>query len=141
MFKGKGKFIFVGFLLIVILLLTWFQLMKRMKEMTRDDFNQLFHPNCVVRTRTEQEVLKRTNKKLEVVSKDNGIDISLFSEPPEIRFDNSENLWIVDYYSTEKHFVRFTIDVCGFLETSIGEAGEIYEIETNESNQKFKLRK
>ncbi len=138
MFKGISKFIFVGIVLMVIFLSIWLQPLKRLKEMTRDNLNQLLHPSCVVKSRNEQEIFIRTREKLEVISKEEGINISLFSEPPDISFDKKEKLWIVDYNSTAKHFVRFTIDVCGFLETSMGQSSEVYKIEDGGYHEKNK---
>ena len=128
MLKGTGKFIIVGSLLILVLISIWLQPLKKVKKMTRDNWNQLLHPSCVVKSRTEHEVLVRTRKKLKEISQEQKIDNSLFLKPPDISFDKEKSLWIVDYNSTESHFFRFTIDVCGFLETSIGKSTKIHKI-------------
>ena len=118
MFSKKSKFIFGGCLLIGIGILLCFQVVKSTKDFTRDDFNKLFHPLCNTELRTEQEVLQRTNEKLKIIAKDEEVDINSFSASPKVSFNSKESLWTVDYYSTEKDLVRFTIDACGFLETS-----------------------
>lgn len=50
------------------------------------------------------------------------------TQSPRLAFDEKEKIWVIDYQSSQ-HFIRFIIDNCGSIETSLGPAGKTTKIE------------
>jgi hypothetical protein len=85
-------------------------------------------PFCKGEVRNRDEILEITDDRLGRFCAREGIDREDFMTPPELTLNETEKLWTVDYQSSE-HFVRFTVDNCGSIETSSGPSGKVTKIE------------
>ena len=77
---------------------------------------------------TKAEIMELADAKLKRFCLSEGIDKKEFSDPPKLSLEERQKLWVIDYENSE-HFVRFTVDNCGWIETSSGPSGKVTKIE------------